>query len=314
MPTTVFASTLSKSVAVPVFFMITGFFYNIEENKEKKQIIKLLKLILFASILYFVWNIMIGCAKYIVKGNPDYIFAAFRAFDINNILQMIFLNTSPFAEHLWYLNAIVYVLICSYILKKVKLFKVLYWLTPVLLVADLVFGKYSVAIFGQAFDYIYVRNFLFVGIPYFTIGIAIRDIWKKQLINKYKIYKYLLVISVVVFVILCTVERYTILTLGINAPRDHYIFTTPLACSVFLLFLEMFPKENKKLNLISDIGKNNSLDIYVIHPIIIVVLGAIAKILHLGTLYLYVAPLLVFAVSIISSTIYRKLLSYFTSK
>ncbi|MBE6912891.1 MAG: hypothetical protein E7473_10240 [Ruminococcaceae bacterium] len=118
-------------IAVPIFFMITGYFYKPEENPEKRQIIKLLKIILLASVLYFSWNLIIGITKFAAGGKIDSISEVFGIFNIKSILQMIFLNESPFAGHLWYLNATVYVFLCLCILKKVKLFKVLYWITPV---------------------------------------------------------------------------------------------------------------------------------------------------------------------------------------
>jgi len=300
-------------IAVPIFFMITGFFYKSEENQEKNKILKLLKIILFASILYFVWNFIIGIAKFIANGNIDSIFEVFEVFSRKSILQLFFLNESPIAGHLWYLNAIVYVFLCSYILKKAKLFKVLYWITPLLLSIDLAFGKYSIAIFGREFDLLYVRNFLFVGIPYFIIGNAIRYVYIQERLNV-RSQKYLLLIAVPFSVMLYIIEKYIILYFGINATRDHYISTTLLACVVFVLFLVAFPSENKKLKWISDIGRKSSLDIYIIHPIVIVVLSIMSKIFHVEKVYSYVAPVLVFVVSIFLSAIYRRMLCYFKNK
>ena len=300
-------------IAVPIFFMITGFFYKIEENKEKKQIVKLLKIILFASILYLVENFIIGIAKFVANGSIDSIFEVFEVFNRKSILRLFLLNESPIAGHLWYLNAIVYVFLCSYILKKAKLFKVLYWITPFLLSIDLVFGKYSIAIFGCEFDFLYVRNFLFVGIPYFIIGNAIRYAYIQKKLNVCR-QKYLLVIAMLFSVMLCMIEKYTILSFGINATRDHYISTTLLACVVFVLFLVAFPNENKKLKWISDIGRKSSLDIYIIHPIVIVVLSIMSKIFHVEKGSSYVAPVLVFVVSIFLSAIYRRMLCCFKNK
>lgn len=299
--------------AVPIFFMISGFFYNIEDNQEKKQIVKLFKIILFASVLYFVMNFTIGIAKFVANGNIDSIFEVFEVFNRKNILKMIFLNDSPIAGHLWYLNAIVYVFLCSYILKKIKLFKVLYWITPLLLSIDLIFGKYSIAIFGREFPVLYVRNFLFVGIPYFIIGNSIRYAYTKGKLKTYT-QKRLFVFALKVSVMLCVIEKYIILYLGINATRDHYISTTLLACVMFVLFLLVFPNENKNLRWISDIGRNNSLDVYIIHPIVIIVLSVASKVLGVENVYSYVAPIIVFVVSIFLSVIYRRILCYFKNK
>ena len=300
-------------IAVPVFFMITGFFYNIDENREKTQIVKLLKIILFASILYFVWNFIIGIAKFSVSGNIDSIFKVFEVFNLKSILKLVFLNESPIAGHLWYLNAIVYVFLCSCILKKAKIFKVLYWITPLLLCVDLIFGKYSIAIFGREFNALYVRNFLFVGIPYFIIGNVIRYVYIQKHLNVCS-HKYLLCVLMIFSALLCILEKYIILFFEINAARDHYISTTLLACVMFVLFLTAFPADNKKLKWISDIGRNNSLDIYIIHPIVIFVLNTMSEILKIEKVYSYAAPVLVFGVSILLSAFYRRMMSHFKNK
>lgn len=300
-------------IAVPIFFMITGFFYKFEDNQEKKQIVKLLKIILFSSILYLAWNFLIQISEFVVNGNIDSVLKVFQIFNRKSILQLLFLNESPISGHLWYLNAIVYVFLCCYILKKVKLFKILYWITPLLLSVDLIFGKYAIAIFGREFNYLYVRNFLFVGIPYFIIGNSIRYAFIKGKLNVCS-KKYLLVFLMLFSAILCIIEKYTILSFEINATRDHYISTTLLACVVFVFFLVANSYENKKLKWIYDIGRNHSLDIYIIHPIVIVVLHIMSKMFYVERVYSYVAPILVFCVSIFLSMIYRRMLCYFKEK
>jgi phosphoglucosamine mutase len=53
-------TTLTR-VAVPIFFMITGYFYGdtVARHKEGRQIKKILYMVVEANILYFVWNIAI---------------------------------------------------------------------------------------------------------------------------------------------------------------------------------------------------------------------------------------------------------------
>ena len=61
-------------------------------------------------------------------------------------------------------------LIIMHIFDKLKIEKCLVFAAPFLLMGDLILGKYSVLLLGREFPYILVRNFLFVGIPYFCIG------------------------------------------------------------------------------------------------------------------------------------------------
>ena len=72
--------------------------------------------------------------------------------------------------HLWYLSALVYTLVIVAFVDKISDRKLLYYLIPLLLLGELAFGKYSMLIFHRTYQLALVRNFLFVGIPYFCIG------------------------------------------------------------------------------------------------------------------------------------------------
>lgn len=102
-------------IAVPMFFMITGYYYSHtkERQKEKKQIIKIFKLFASANILYLFWSIV----KTFIGGESVTAFTS-NAFSIKSILQFVFLNESPFGAHLWYLGAILYVLIIIFLFEK----------------------------------------------------------------------------------------------------------------------------------------------------------------------------------------------------
>ena len=138
-------------IAVPIFFMITGYFYNKEDKKQFKQMKKIIILIILSNLLYFIPNI-------VTTENMSNIFS------VKKCLEFIIFNESPFASHLWYLNALLYVLIIVYFADKLKIRKFLYYVIPILLIIDLILGKYSILLFGQQFSYIIVRNFLFVRI------------------------------------------------------------------------------------------------------------------------------------------------------
>lgn len=50
----------------------------------------------------------------------------------------------------------------------------LFYAIPLLLLLDLCFGKYSIALWGREFPYVYVRNFLCVGLPFVGIGMLLK--------------------------------------------------------------------------------------------------------------------------------------------
>lgn len=281
-------------IAVPVFFMITGYFTHHEKQASKKQIAKIAKLFVGANLLYLVYS---ACLCFVTGDS----FAS--KFAPSKIMQFVFLNESPFGGHLWYLGAILYVLLLLYFFEKLCNREKLYFLIPVLLLTDLVFGKYSLLLINREIPHVFVRNFLFVGLPYFLIG----DILQKKAI---KLKQITLWSGVFLFSGTTLLERFLLEHFGLNATRDHYISTTFLAVAAFLLACNYGNKLGGRLcDALCMTGSKLSLDIYIIHPIIILVLSYAARILNnpkVLLIYGYIAPFAVFLLSIAFS--YCKLL------
>lgn len=276
--------TTITRIAVPIFFMITGYFYadTKSRHKEQAQIKKILVLIVEANLLYFIWNIALSALK-----GESVITYIQSVFTIKSLLKFLILNESPLAGHLWYLGAILYVLTIVLLVDKFNLRKRLYTLVPVLLVVDLIFGKYSLLIFHQEFPYILVRNFLCVGLPYFCIGNVIRE-------KQWSPDKKILVALIAIFTFTGMLERFLLVNIGMNATRDHYISTTLLSICLFLYVLKS-NWNNKKL---ADIGRKYSTWLYIIHPIFITVFLIITKRTGLYSIYRIVAPIVVYLVTL----------------
>lgn len=108
---------------------------------------------------------------------------------IQQWLSLVVLNDNPFGIYLWYLVAYLYVLLIMIIVDRFKYWNFIYMITPVLLLGDLALGKYSLLLLNHEYPYVYVRNFLFVGITYFIIGIFI----KQHIASFTKIHRYIFV-------------------------------------------------------------------------------------------------------------------------
>lgn len=161
--------------AVPCFFIISGYFLMGKDmdTRMSKGVRRILKITTYSSVLYAVVS-----------------FVRHR-FEITSIIPsakelaaFVLLNDNPWGFHLWYLTAYLYtLLICIYLYRSGKL-NVAFYFVPLLLVVDLVLGKYSLLILNMEFPFILVRNFLFVGLPYFLIGTYIRQHEKTFLCQK----------------------------------------------------------------------------------------------------------------------------------
>lgn len=270
--------------AVPIFFMISGYMLYGDgmEKRIKKSINKILYIILWSSCLY-------ACFNFVRYGfNTSTIIPS-----TEQIKEFLFFNENPWGFHLWYLGAYLYVLVITYLLCHYKKYESVLVLIPFLLLTDLVFGKYSILFWGKEFNYLYVRNFLFVGLPYFMLGSYIR---KKQ--EVFTCSKKVAILLTILFCATTLFEKYLLVANGINAIRDHYLSTTFLAISVFLLFVNY---NQTKDNMLSRIGRQYSLYIYLLHPICFILLeSAISRTIHVESIVLawqYFRPLIIFLVT-----------------
>lgn len=285
--------TVVTRCAVPIFFMISGFFYNLEDvDIEKAQIKKVICLVIGSNLLYFIWNLFLA----LLSGDWN---SMKNLLHIKVWITMLLTNESPLAGHLWYLGALLYVLLILRFCGHFHKLKALILVSPLLLFIDLIFGKYSLLIWGREYSYFYVRNFLFVGIPYFCIGIWLKNrkyfLWAKEVKHK-GLYRVLLVGGGISFVLTSVLERYFLIQLHANATRDHYISTTLLSLCLFLLFCDN-SVEWKRSRILANIGRKYTTFIYVFHPIVITVLGIITTKLEISHLYGYLAPVIVFLVT-----------------
>ena len=117
-----------------------------------------------SNVLYLVWT----CFYALLSGNS-------LTITPNVIIDFLVFNESPLGGHLWYLGAILYTLISVRMVQSFGNIKHLYYLIPILLLGDLILGKYAILILGREFPYIIARNWLFVGIPFFSIGMLMRE-------------------------------------------------------------------------------------------------------------------------------------------
>ena len=268
---------------------------NKEQHKELAQIRKIFKLFLLSNLLFFFFSLL----QVLVKRESIALFFT-SSFSARSLVKFFVLNESPFGGHLWYLGAILYVLLIVFFVEKKRDRKILYPLIPVLLLLDLILGKYSLMLLGKSIPYIVVRNFLFVGLPYFLLG---------DLLYRFKItfsVKKLYIFSLF-FACTTVAERLLLEHFNLNASRDHYISTTFLAVSLFLIAVQYERKKTSRLqDALCFIGAKLSSGIYILHPMFLAVLSvAVQYIGHrtLSSIYSYAAAFMAFFLSILASLI-----------
>lgn len=197
--------------AVPCFFMISGFFLyqkdGIELCKIKKSIKHILHITLWASLLFFLWSECNNIARH----------NSFFIPPIRSVYSWLFCNNYPFSYHLWYLYAYIYVLLLILFVEKYKKWNLLFLSIPILLSASILF--YIFPFFNIQFPLPVFRNFMFIGLPFFTLGSLI-----KRNSATFTKFKSSVLIWAFVILSLCTLFEVEFLAyLGENPNREIYL-------------------------------------------------------------------------------------------
>lgn len=303
-------------IAVPCFFMISGFFlYNDDQEKMLSNLKRALGKTLQVTIFAYSFYLFVELLKVILfKGTT---------FSISSSTLLYYLIAGPqigSSTHLWYLIAYIETLIIAYLSIKTNFIKLLWWLIPIGLILNLLIGKYGFIVPTIDFTqvglprYIAARNFLTIGIPTFAIGLLLKKYIDKicRSITSQKAW-----ILVILFTLLATIE-FAVLhwIFGKNYMADISFFTIPLAISIIILCLQN-PDVGKGTYL-TTIGKKYSSDIYIYHMFggnfIVNYIGAVIyKITGVECLALYNAPT-VFIATLIFVIVLQKCLGWIKVK
>lgn len=279
--------------AVPVFFIISGFFYTnvVNQNKTGKQIKKVIMLIAASNLLYLV--------SYIIRNKSDLAEYLYSSFNYENIKKLILFNDSPVEYHLWYLNALLYVLIVYYFVWKINAEKYLIIISPLLLGLGMSLGKYSRIVWNKDISILYSRNFLLEGIPFFTIGILLY-----RLVTVAKLNNKIIVAGAVLSVVATAVEILLLKNKG-SMFGDIYIATIFLSIFLVLLFVKLRFNDDwvKK---IAFIGRKYSSNIYIIHVLIIDFWYMLSRVFGFNSVLYYFKSIIVFVVSLLLAVIFDR--------
>lgn len=263
--------------AVPIFFIISGYL-----TYGKKQIDKLIIRRITTISKMLCWGFIIYFLGFVVINGKD----SLEHLQIFLSSGFLLFNIIPYGMHLWYLLAYIYVLIIIYFVEKYNLYKFLFYTVPILLFTALIFGKYSEV---AQLPPLHTRNFLFTGIPFFTLGMIIKHINKLPTIGW-------AITGCILFYIIGVIE-----VIYINGLGELYFSSIFLSVSIFILFLNIKQRSD---NPISKIGREDSLYIYVFHFLFSIAFSQISN--HIPYFPYFSAPI-VLCLTLILIKILRRL-------
>ena len=257
--------------AVPMFFLISGFYsYNISKSKILQRIKKIFRLTLISTFFYvaiFIYTLW-------KENNLQF---PFQTFSFTNILRFIFFNRisdliGSLATPLWYLYAILYIYIYLYFSSKRLLFRKQV-IAILLLLAFIIEFMIN--------DSIFYRNFLFMGIPFFGIGIFLAQI-KKRIINCQVINK-LLILGIIIYPMLVFFEYYS---LG----NSFELYMSSVLVSIVLMLFSIKLPNAIDIEILNEIGGKYTTFIYIIHQFVILLFTMLVSkfyIFKFGTLLVF---------------------------
>lgn len=215
---------ISEGIArmgVPCFFLINGYFLKTVFSDVKQ----LFKYLIHIVLIYVVWLII--C-------RPE--FSPFVPIS-SKIIEVLFEGYN----HLWYIIALIQASIILYLVRNVN---------PIVLLCSSIclflagwYLQNGAYIFNLGIDTHMIglltkpRNFLFMGLPFLTLGFLIAKIKKEQIL---KISSSVLTITVVIGFTLLITEATYLFTIReiINDPRFDFYFSLIILCpALFILIL-----------------------------------------------------------------------------
>lgn len=251
-------------IGVPFFLMVTGFFVlpKALENRESliKYTIKIIKIYAICILLYLPINIYAG---------------KFSGIGVTGLLKEIFINGTFY--HLWYFPALILgIWITYFLIKHLKVNKAIFVCAILYIIGLFGDSYYGIAqksdilrniynIIFNIFDY--TRNGLF----YVPIFLILGYIMKQLKLNLSKSTN---IVLLLILLILMICEGFVLHHFNLQKWDSMYIMLIPTMILIFNLIMQNNNENNKKLRNISTV-------IYIVHPIFIIVVRGIAKVLKL---------------------------------
>lgn len=235
---------------VLLFYIISGFFlYTNDTNKQiskiKKSISKIIKLILFFNITYYL-------LYWITEGKS-------KINNIDEIIRLIIYGDS-ISGHLWFLTSylwtLIFFLICVFF--KIKNI-ILYVIAIICLTEGLLEGQYSF-VFNNSFSIQqYYLPWLTSSLPMMTLGYIIKKHEKSIVVYANK-HERIMLLGTLFFLIFPYIEHH-LLCMTLNYSGTFMISTFFSVIAIFI-YCVCKPTIGKKYPFIITIGKKHSGNIY----------------------------------------------------
>lgn len=292
--------------AVPVFFMVSGYFcYRGDETefiRTGRKIRHVLLLIVVAFPVCALWDVV---QNHIEGGSQrKWLEELFSGESIRQFF--LYNNSSQVKWHLWFLPALLYCYLLFALTAKLRLYKQAYILIPVLLMIHFCMEEFSPYL-GEHFRVMQFRNYLFTGFPFFMSG---------HFLHKYqqKISEYLSGKNAVYFCMvvaagaICSLVEYRYF-----GKQELMLGSVIMAVGIFLF--AMLKPDAGIPGRMAEIGQKYAFFIYLFHLCVADILKDIFQLtgLQKNAICLWMKPIMVCILVTAAAAIYFMVFSYLKS-
>lgn len=243
-------------IAVPCFFLITGYFLDLQSNDTiktiKSSVYKVLRLFIFANLIYIVYAAL-DWIRFGTGVPSSYFQFSFWA--------ELFLIGGNVAGPLWYLLALVqaYIIIALIVRCKGANYNLSIFIIAVGLIFGLLLGQYFFLLNMQPnpLQLSLSRNVFTTALPFILIGYYMRH-------STIDLSTFILKFGAIISLMGLYIEDYLIDAINSNRIGDLLLFTIPLSIMCFKLFADV-RTSNTIIKLAEWAGKYLATDIYIWH-------------------------------------------------
>lgn len=302
-------------VAVPIFLMINGFFWQKVSSDIYKGIIRIKKLLVLTGICVLVYTLY-DVALHLLDRTYSGAITLLAEWKYNfmpiRIVTFLFFNDSCAASHCWYMLALVYTYVIVMFFHKIGKSEQLYKYAPLLAVAHYVIrltAEYVIPEYNYSYFY---RNWLFMALPFFSMGVLIGRAYKNKeewFVSKRKVF----FIATLLLLPLYFIE----VQVTAKVFSEYFeVYLSTIALSLLLFLIGLTNDANATpLRLLSLWSRRFSTSIYCNHfmagSIISLTIGLFIK--NLSEAYGLLKPVVVFVASLLIAAVYEKI-KEFTGK
>ena len=290
--------------AVPVFFMVSGYFCyrgdNTEFERTGKKIRHVVTLILVAFPAWILWELI----QNQIDGDSQrkWLQSLLSGEHIRQFL--LYNNSSQVKWHLWFLPALLYCYLLFLLVARFRLYRPSYVLIPVLLLIHFGMEEFS-PYFGEHFRVMQFRNYLFTGFPFFMAGHLIHRYQKKTeqwFAGKRVLFLYGMVVAGGILSL--TEYRYF-------EKQELFLGSVCMAFGLFLIAI--IKNDIKAPEFLGVVGEKYAFFIYLFHLCISDILGDFFRMAGFGRnqIYLWARPVMVCVTVTVVAVVYFMVFSYF---